>query len=149
MVESKWKEQKLVRNTFEEILKEILKIFSEVWSLKLLQDEADDRRWKFSLYSMGSVHDLISNVHTPMPLLCVIGYLDFYFWRSLRNSPIFRSHFSISGRLIENSSKGAEKWHSNYFQTLLAGHIHGKLLIAAFLFNALTWWELYIIFASY
>ena len=26
-----------------------------------------------------------------------------------------------------------------YFQTLLAGHIHGKLLIAAFLFNALTW----------
>ena len=78
-MESKWKEQKLVRNTFEEILKEILKIFGEVWSLKLLQDEADDRGRKFSLYSMGSVHDLISNVHTPMPLLCVIGCLDFYF----------------------------------------------------------------------
>ena len=27
-----------------------------------------------------------------------------------------------------------------WFQTLLSGQIHGKLLIAALLFNALTWW---------
>jgi len=128
-----------VRNTFEEILKDILKILVKYGPSTFFKMRRMTGGGSFR-YTVWDPFMILSQMSTLQCLYYVSLGIWIFIFDVLSGTPRSLDHiFQYQVDFPKNLVDMLKNDIAIFSQTLLAGHIHGKLLIAAFLFNALTW----------
>jgi len=127
-----------VRNTFEEILKDILKILVKYGPSTFFKMRRMTGGGSFR-YTVWDPFMILSQMSTLQCLYYVSLGIWIFIFDVLSGTPRSLDHiFQYQVDFPKNLVDMLKNDIAIFSQTLLAGHIHGKLLIAAFLFNALT-----------